>query len=83
MAGSLAQLNCIYTNAYSTGNNQEDLEATVYQENGDIVAILETPWDGSHNWGVTLDGYKLFGRDRLRRREGGVALYIMECFDCL
>ena len=83
VTGSLAQLKCIYTNAYSMGNNQEDLEAIVQQENVDIAAISETWWDGSHNWGATLDGYKFFGRDRLRRRGGGIALYIRECFDCL
>jgi len=29
-----------------------------------------------------MDGYKLFRRDRQgRRRDGGVALYVTECFD--
>ena len=28
-----------------------------------------------------MDGYKLFRRDRWRRRGGRVALYIKECFD--
>ncbi|GAB0206371.1 mitochondrial enolase superfamily member 1 [Grus japonensis] len=37
--GSVAQLKCIYTNACSMGNKQEELEAIVQQENYDIVAI--------------------------------------------
>ena len=30
-----------------------------------------------------MDSSKLFRRDRLGRRGGGVALYVRECFDCL
>ncbi|GAB0197903.1 mitochondrial enolase superfamily member 1 [Grus japonensis] len=39
---SVAQLKCIYTNAHSMGNKQEDLEAIVQQENYDTVTITET-----------------------------------------
>ena len=42
VAGSIAQLKCIYTNARRMGNKQEALEAIVQQENYDIVAIMET-----------------------------------------
>ncbi|KAK4820905.1 hypothetical protein QYF61_008137 [Mycteria americana] len=78
-----AQLKCLYTNARSTGNKQEELEAIVHQENYDMVAITETWWDDSHNWSVAMDGYKLFRRDRRGRRGGGVALYVRECLDSL
>ncbi|KAK4826912.1 hypothetical protein QYF61_012504 [Mycteria americana] len=59
----IAQLKCIYTNACSMGNKQEELEAVVWQGNYDIVAITETWWDDSHNWSAAMDGYKLFRRD--------------------
>jgi len=49
VAGSAAQLKCIYTNAHSMGNKQEELEAIVQQESYDIVAIMETWWDDLHN----------------------------------
>ncbi|KAK4810714.1 hypothetical protein QYF61_007688 [Mycteria americana] len=78
-----AQLKCLYTNARSMGNKQEELEAIVHQENYDMVAITETWWDDSHNWSAAMDGYKLFRRDRRGRRGGGVALYIRECLDSL
>ncbi|KAK4817905.1 hypothetical protein QYF61_002388 [Mycteria americana] len=39
-----AQLKCLYTNARSMGNKQEELEAIVHQENYDMVAITETWW---------------------------------------
>ncbi|KAK4810854.1 hypothetical protein QYF61_008826 [Mycteria americana] len=42
VAGSIAQLKGIYTNARSMGNKQEELEAIVQLENYDIVAITET-----------------------------------------
>ena len=45
-----AQLKCLYTNAYSMGNKQEELEATVLLESYDLVAITETWWDESHDW---------------------------------
>ncbi|GAB0209357.1 maestro heat-like repeat-containing protein family member 7 [Grus japonensis] len=80
---SVAQLKCIYTNAHSIGNKQEELEAIVQQENYDIVAITETRWDDLHNWAAAMDDYKLFRRDRQGRRGGEVALYVRECFDCL
>ncbi|GAB0203831.1 mitochondrial enolase superfamily member 1 [Grus japonensis] len=75
MMGSVAQVKCIYTNACSMGNKQEELEAVAQQENYDIVAIMETWWDDSHNWSAAMDGYKLFRRDRQGRRGGGVALH--------
>ncbi|KAK4810944.1 hypothetical protein QYF61_013352 [Mycteria americana] len=78
-----AQLKCLYTNARSMGNKQEELEAVVHQENYDMVAITETWWDDSHNWSAAMNGYKLFRRDRRGRRGGGVALYIRECLDSL
>ncbi|GAB0203829.1 hypothetical protein GRJ2_002848500 [Grus japonensis] len=62
MMGSVAQVKCIYTNACSMGNKQEELEAVAQQENYDIVAIMETWWDDSHNWSAAMDGYKLFRR---------------------
>ncbi|KAK4824177.1 hypothetical protein QYF61_011474 [Mycteria americana] len=83
VAGSIVQLKCIYTNARSMGNKQEELEGIVQQEKCDIIAITEKWWDDSHNCSAAMDGYKLFRRDRQGRRGGGVALYVRECFDCL
>ena len=57
-------LKCIYTNACSMGNKQEELEAIVRHANYDLVAITETWWDHSHDWSAVVDGYKLFRRDR-------------------
>ncbi|TRZ25772.1 hypothetical protein HGM15179_001358 [Zosterops borbonicus] len=39
--------------------------------------------DDSHSWSTALDGYKLFRRDRKRRRGGGVVLYIKKAFDAM
>ena len=71
VAGSVAQLKCIYTNTCSKSNEQEELEAIVQQENYDIVAITETWWDDSHNWSAAMDGYKLFRRHRQRGEAAG------------
>ena len=45
----MTQLKCVYTNACSIGNKQEELEAIVHQANYDLVAITETWWDCSHD----------------------------------
>ncbi|KAK4821699.1 hypothetical protein QYF61_027463 [Mycteria americana] len=37
-----AQLKCLYTNARSMGNKQEELEAIVHQEDYDMVALTKT-----------------------------------------
>ena len=44
-----AQLRCLYTNARSMGNKQEELEAIVWSESYDIVASMETWWNESHS----------------------------------
>ncbi|XP_063208520.1 E3 ubiquitin-protein ligase RNF135 isoform X3 [Chroicocephalus ridibundus] len=80
---SLAHLKCISTNACSMHKKQGELEAMMHQGNYDIVAITETWWDASHDWSATIDGYKLFRRDRQERRGGGVALYGRECYESL
>ncbi|KAK4810861.1 hypothetical protein QYF61_008833 [Mycteria americana] len=77
-----AQMKCLYTNADSMGNKQEELEATMLLESYDLVAVTETWWDKSHDWSVAINGYRLFRRDRRGRRGGGVALYIKEWIDC-
>jgi len=53
----------------------------VWQANYDLAAITRTWWDHSHDWSAVMDGYKLIRRDRQGRKDGGVALYIKECFD--
>lgn len=79
---SAAQLKCMYTNAPSTGNKQEELEAVVQQQSCAVVTITETWWDGSCDCSTAMDGYKLFRRDRRRRRGGGGAS-IREVFDAV
>lgn len=74
---------CTEIHIHSMGNKQEEPEAIVQQENYNVIAIIETRCDDSHNWSGALNSYKLFKRDRLGRRGGGVALCLKECFDCL
>ena len=40
-----AQLRCLYANAHSMGNKQEELEAIVWSETYDTVIIKETCWN--------------------------------------
>ena len=57
---STAQLKCVYTDARSMGNKQEELEVTVQQDGYNLVAVTETWWDNSHDWHAVMDGYRLF-----------------------
>ena len=77
-----AQLKCLYINAHSLGNKQEELETMMHLENYDLVAITETWWDDSHSWDTTIAGYWLFRRDRQGRKGGGFALYVKDRVDC-
>jgi len=60
---SIAQLKCIYINACSMGNKQEELEGFVQQDSYDLVTITEAWWDDCHDWSAAMDGYKLFRSD--------------------
>jgi len=57
------------------GNRQKELEASVQQENCDIVAISKTWWDYSHDWSAAMD--KRFRRYGQGRRDYGRWLYML------
>ncbi|GAB0209016.1 hypothetical protein GRJ2_003367300 [Grus japonensis] len=80
---SITPLKCLYTNARSRGNKQEELEVCVRLQGQDLIAITETWWDSSQDWNAVMDGYVLFRKDRPARRGGGVALYVREQLECI
>lgn len=82
MEVSGAYLKCLYTDAHSMRNIQDELEALVSSQSYDIIGISEMQWNESHNWSAWLEGYRLLQRDKQGRRVGGVALYVRERFDC-
>ncbi|RMB93655.1 hypothetical protein DUI87_29882 [Hirundo rustica rustica] len=53
---SVAQMRCMYINAHSMGNKQEELEAMVQQQSCDVVAITETCFQ----WEDDLPSRQLF-----------------------
>ena len=53
----------------------------MHLENYDLIAVAETWWEDSHNWNTTIEGYKLFRRDRQGRRCRTDALYVEEQID--
>ena len=48
-----------------------------------IIAITEMWWNDSHSWSALMEGYRLFRRDRLGRKGGGVDLYIKKDYECV
>ncbi|GAB0208569.1 cAMP-dependent protein kinase inhibitor alpha [Grus japonensis] len=64
---SITSLKCLYTNACSMGNKQEELEVCVQSQGHDLIAITETWWDSSHDWNAVMDDYVLFRKDRPAR----------------
>lgn len=75
---NLNDLKCLYLNARSLKNKFLEFEAAVINGSYDIVGITET-WFGEEDGDeYIIEGYKLFRRDRLNRRGGGVALYVKE-----
>ena len=69
-----ASLKCLYTNASSVGNKQDELDSCARSQGQDLIAVTEMWWDGPHDWNAVTEGYVLFGKDRLGKRGGGVAL---------
>ncbi|GAB0210369.1 hypothetical protein GRJ2_003502700 [Grus japonensis] len=82
-ASSGAQLKCLYANARSMGNKQEELEMCVCLQGYDLIGIRETWWDSSYDWSVGMEGYRLFRKDRQGRRGGGVTLYVNDQLECM
>uniref|UniRef100_A0A670IGU3 Reverse transcriptase domain-containing protein n=1 Tax=Podarcis muralis TaxID=64176 RepID=A0A670IGU3_PODMU len=80
--GMINGLQCLYTNAQSMGNKQDELELLVQQTKYDIIVITETWWDKSHDWNVIIEGYNLFQRNRPDKKGGGVALYVRDVYTC-
>lgn len=51
-------------------------------QNSDLIAIMDTERDDSHNQNTTTEGYKLFRRHRQGTRSRAVALYVEEQINC-
>jgi len=82
-ACSITSLKCLYINARSMGNKQEELEICVWSQGDDLIAVTEIWWDRSCGWSAVIDGYVLFRKDRTTRLGGGVALYVREQLECI
>ena len=77
----VAKLKCLYTNACSMGNEQEELEIVAQLEKYDLITIKETWWDETNDWNTLIDSYRLFRRDGHGRRGGSVAIYDRKWID--
>ena len=73
-----ASLKCLYSNACSMGHNHEVLEICVQLPGSNLVAIMETWWDGSHAWSVEMERYRLLRKERMGRQGWRVALCVRE-----
>jgi len=71
-----AQLKSLSANARSMGNEQEELETCAGWQGYDLTGIIETGWDGFYDWGVGMEGHRLFRKDRQQRQGGGISLYV-------
>ncbi|GAB0210230.1 hypothetical protein GRJ2_003488800 [Grus japonensis] len=64
-------------------NKQEELEICAHLQGYDLIGITETWWDGSYDWSVGMEGYRLFRKDRQGRRGGDVDLYVNDQLECM
>ncbi|GAB0185870.1 hypothetical protein GRJ2_001052300 [Grus japonensis] len=44
---------------------------------------METWWDGSYEWSIGMEGYRLFRKDKQRSRGGDVTLYVNDQLECM
>ena len=58
---------CLYANARSMGNKQEELETCARLQGYDLIGITEMWWDGSYDWTFGMEEYMLFRKDRQGR----------------
>ncbi|CAI5785061.1 Hypothetical predicted protein [Podarcis lilfordi] len=78
--GMINGLQCLYTNAQSMGNKQDELELLVQQTKYDIIGITETWWDKSHNWNVIMEGYSGASQDEINCSTSFVVLrFFLSC----
>ena len=68
---STAQMKCLYINACSMGNKQEELEATMVLARYELIPLTESWWDELHDWSMAIDGYRL-RRDRWGKKGGEI-----------
>ncbi|GAB0204978.1 hypothetical protein GRJ2_002963400 [Grus japonensis] len=78
-----AQLKYLYANTRSMGNKQEELEMCACLQGYDLIGIMEMWWDGSYDWSIGMEGYRLFRKDRQGRQGGGVTLYVSDQLECM
>ena len=73
------QIKILSFNARSLRNKINELRCIVLTENIDVIAVTETYIDTVNNdliYEYNIEGFKLFNKDRVNRRGGGVALFI-------
>ena len=73
------KLNIISFNARSLRNKIDELRCLIKTEAVDVIAVTETFIDTTNIDLLSeyhIDGFKLFNKDRVNRRGGGVALYV-------
>jgi len=44
----------------------------IHLQSCDLIGITETWWDGSYDWSVGMEGFRLFRKDR-QGKQGGVS----------
>ena len=64
------------------GNKQDELETCACLQGYDLIGITETWWDGSYDWSVGMERYRLFMKERQGRRGAGVTLYVSDQLEC-
>lgn len=56
---------CLNTTARSQGKKEEELEILISEKKLDIIGIMETWWDPSHDWNVKIIDYIHWAKERV------------------
>jgi len=49
------------------GNKHRELERCVQLQGYNLVGITGAWWDGTHDWRIAMEGYRLFSKDSMGR----------------
>lgn len=63
MRGCLSKV--LYTDTHGIGGTKEELEVCIPLKGYDLTGNIGTWWDNSLVRRAAVDGYRLFGKDRL------------------
>lgn len=76
-------MKCLFTNACSTGRNQEKLELCVQLRGYSLTRMKEMGGDSLQDWSAAMDGYRVFRKGKPGGPDGELPFKVKESGNAL